>query len=86
MSHIHPQCGAVGQQRGSAPWGSPSSASPRSTVPMPVRISIRADLHVDMGPDGNLQLLTSACRPTVQAQSTREAERSAPSFPGHRVG
>nr|O42273.1 RecName: Full=Protein TENP [Gallus gallus]AAC14583.1 Tenp [Gallus gallus] len=48
--------------------------APLHTVPMPVRISIRADLHVDMGPDGNLQLLTSACRPTVQAQSTREAE------------
>ncbi|POI24872.1 hypothetical protein CIB84_011379 [Bambusicola thoracicus] len=63
-----------------------NSASPRSAVPMPVRISIQADLHVDMGPDGNLQLLTSSCRPTVQAQSTREAERSAPSFPGHRVG
>uniref|UniRef100_A0A8V0YYJ3 BPI fold containing family B member 2 n=1 Tax=Gallus gallus TaxID=9031 RepID=A0A8V0YYJ3_CHICK len=48
--------------------------APLHTVPMPVRISIRADLHVDMGPDGNLQLLTSACRPTMQAQSTREAE------------
>uniref|UniRef100_A0A8C2SY25 Protein TENP-like n=1 Tax=Coturnix japonica TaxID=93934 RepID=A0A8C2SY25_COTJA len=50
--------------------------APLHAVPMPVRVSIQADLHVDMGPDGNLQLLTSACRPTVQAPSTREAERS----------
>uniref|UniRef100_A0A8C2SXT7 Protein TENP-like n=1 Tax=Coturnix japonica TaxID=93934 RepID=A0A8C2SXT7_COTJA len=48
--------------------------APLHAVPMPVRVSIQADLHVDMGPDGNLQLLTSACRPTVQAPSTREAE------------
>uniref|UniRef100_A0A8C9ELX1 Lipid-binding serum glycoprotein C-terminal domain-containing protein n=1 Tax=Pavo cristatus TaxID=9049 RepID=A0A8C9ELX1_PAVCR len=53
--------------------------APLHAVPMPVRLSIQADLHVDMGPDGNLQLLTSACRPTVQAQSTREAQRL-----GHR--
>ncbi|XP_072206277.1 protein TENP-like isoform X1 [Excalfactoria chinensis] len=48
--------------------------APLHAVPMPVRIFIQADLHVDMGPDGNLQLLTSACRPTVQAQNIREAE------------
>uniref|UniRef100_A0A669NZI0 Lipid-binding serum glycoprotein C-terminal domain-containing protein n=1 Tax=Phasianus colchicus TaxID=9054 RepID=A0A669NZI0_PHACC len=48
--------------------------APLHAVPMPVRLSIRADLHVDMGPDGNLQLLTSACRPTVRAKSSREAE------------
>ncbi|XP_052539630.1 protein TENP-like [Tympanuchus pallidicinctus] len=48
--------------------------SPLHAVPMLARLSIQADLHVDVGPDGNLQLLTSACRPTVHAQSTREAE------------
>lgn len=76
----------MGEQHSSAPWGNPNSASPCSSVPMLARLSIQADLHVDVGPDGNLQLLTSACRPTVHAQSTREAERSALSFPGHTVG
>ncbi|XP_021272065.1 BPI fold-containing family B member 2 isoform X6 [Numida meleagris] len=48
--------------------------APLLAVPKPARLSIQADLHVDLGPDGNLRLLTSACRPTVRAQSTRKEE------------
>uniref|UniRef100_A0A8C6J2Z4 Uncharacterized protein n=1 Tax=Melopsittacus undulatus TaxID=13146 RepID=A0A8C6J2Z4_MELUD len=42
-----------------------------------MRLSIRADLHVEMNPEGNLEVVTSACKPTVEeAQSTEEVERS----------
>uniref|UniRef100_A0A8C6J5Y2 Uncharacterized protein n=1 Tax=Melopsittacus undulatus TaxID=13146 RepID=A0A8C6J5Y2_MELUD len=40
-----------------------------------MRLSIRADLHVEMNPEGNLEVVTSACKPTVEeAQSTEEVE------------
>ncbi|XP_065610210.1 BPI fold-containing family B member 2 [Cyrtonyx montezumae] len=48
--------------------------APLRAMPTLARLSIQADLHVDLGPDGNLQLLTSACRPTMHAQSTGEVE------------
>uniref|UniRef100_A0A8B9FIS8 Lipid-binding serum glycoprotein C-terminal domain-containing protein n=1 Tax=Amazona collaria TaxID=241587 RepID=A0A8B9FIS8_9PSIT len=41
------------------------------------RLSIRADLHVEMNPEGNLEVVTSACKPTMEeVQSTEERERS----------
>ncbi|KFQ52179.1 Protein TENP, partial [Pelecanus crispus] len=44
-----------------------------------MRLSILADLHVEMNPKGNLELATSACKPTVEEmQSTEEVERSTP--------
>uniref|UniRef100_A0A672TZP4 Lipid-binding serum glycoprotein C-terminal domain-containing protein n=1 Tax=Strigops habroptila TaxID=2489341 RepID=A0A672TZP4_STRHB len=47
-----------------------------------MRLSIRADLHVEMNPEGNLELVTSACKPTVEeVQSTEEVERSILHFP-----
>ncbi|NXM83765.1 TENP protein, partial [Oenanthe oenanthe] len=44
-----------------------------------MRLSILADLHVDMNPEGNLELVTSDCKPTLEeVQSTEETDRSAP--------
>lgn len=41
-----------------------------------MRLSILVDLHVEMNPEGNLELVTSACKPTVEEmQSTEEKER-----------
>ncbi|NXJ16594.1 TENP protein, partial [Odontophorus gujanensis] len=59
--------------------------APLRAMPTLARLSIQADLHVDLGPDGNLQLLTSACRPTVHTRSTGQVERSALGFPEHRL-
>ncbi|KFM07737.1 Protein TENP, partial [Aptenodytes forsteri] len=40
-----------------------------------MRLSILVDLHVEMNPEGNLELVTSACKPTVEEmQSTEEME------------
>ncbi|NXT74464.1 TENP protein, partial [Zapornia atra] len=45
-----------------------------------MRLSIETNLHVEMNPEGNLELVTSACKATVEEmQSTEEMERSAPS-------
>lgn len=42
-----------------------------------MRLAILADLHVEMSPEGNLELVTSACKPTLEeVQSTKEIERS----------
>ncbi|NXA34350.1 TENP protein, partial [Eudromia elegans] len=44
-----------------------------------VRLSILADLQVERNPEGNLELTTSACKPTMEEmQSTEEVERSTP--------
>uniref|UniRef100_A0A8C8A4Q0 Lipid-binding serum glycoprotein C-terminal domain-containing protein n=1 Tax=Otus sunia TaxID=257818 RepID=A0A8C8A4Q0_9STRI len=49
----------------------------RATGPL----SILADFHMEMNPEGNLELVTSACKPTVEEmQSTEEMERSTPRF------
>lgn len=41
-----------------------------------MRLSILADIHVEMNPEGNLELVTSACKPTMEEmQSTEEMER-----------
>uniref|UniRef100_A0A8C8A4N2 Lipid-binding serum glycoprotein C-terminal domain-containing protein n=1 Tax=Otus sunia TaxID=257818 RepID=A0A8C8A4N2_9STRI len=51
-----------------------------STTKM-MRLSILADFHMEMNPEGNLELVTSACKPTVEEmQSTEEMERSTPRF------
>ncbi|NXQ23072.1 TENP protein, partial [Peucedramus taeniatus] len=53
------------------------TSAPSTTKEM--RLSILADLHVDMNPEGNLELVTSECKPTLEeVQSTKETERSAP--------
>uniref|UniRef100_A0A8B9CU33 Lipid-binding serum glycoprotein C-terminal domain-containing protein n=1 Tax=Anser brachyrhynchus TaxID=132585 RepID=A0A8B9CU33_9AVES len=39
---------------------------PPAAAPRLARLSILADLRVDLSPDGDLQLTTSACRPTVE--------------------
>ncbi|NXR95759.1 TENP protein, partial [Hypocryptadius cinnamomeus] len=53
------------------------TSAPSATKEM--RLSILADLHVDMNPEGNLELVTSDCKPTLEeVQSTEETDRSAP--------
>ncbi|NXP97286.1 TENP protein, partial [Vidua macroura] len=53
------------------------TSAPSATKEM--RLSILADLHVDMNPEGNLELVTSDCKPTLEeVQSTEESDRSAP--------
>ncbi|NWW77214.1 TENP protein, partial [Climacteris rufus] len=52
------------------------ASAPLTTKEM--RLSIVADLHVDMNPDGNLEVVPSACKPTLEeVQSTEEMDRSA---------
>ncbi|XP_035200052.1 LOW QUALITY PROTEIN: BPI fold-containing family B member 2, partial [Oxyura jamaicensis] len=49
--------------------------APPAAAPRLARLSILADLHVDLSPDGDLQLTTSSCRPTVEeVQSAEEVE------------
>ncbi|NXX14807.1 TENP protein, partial [Podargus strigoides] len=49
------------------------TTAPSTTKVM--RLSILADLHVEMNPEGNLELVSSACKPTVEEmQSTEEME------------
>ncbi|KFV72730.1 Protein TENP, partial [Struthio camelus australis] len=44
-----------------------------------VRLSIPVDLHVERNPEGNLEVVTSACKPSMEEmQSTEELERSIP--------
>ncbi|NXW05374.1 TENP protein, partial [Fregetta grallaria] len=45
-----------------------------------MRLSILAELHVEMNPDGNLEMVTSTCRPSAEMQSSEEMERSTPRF------
>lgn len=41
-----------------------------------MRLSILADLHLEMTPEGNLELVTSACKPTLEElQSTEDIQR-----------
>ncbi|NXG67390.1 TENP protein, partial [Hemiprocne comata] len=55
------------------------SISPIPSTTTVMRLSILADLHVEMNPEGNLELVTSACKPTLEeVQSTEEMARSAP--------
>ncbi|NXY16157.1 TENP protein, partial [Atrichornis clamosus] len=53
--------------------------APAPSTTKEMRLSILADLHVEMNPEGNLELVTSACKPTLEElQSTEEMDRSAP--------
>ncbi|KFP52469.1 Protein TENP, partial [Cathartes aura] len=53
--------------------------TPAPSTTKVMRLSILADLHVEMNPEGNLEPVTSACKPTVEEmQSTEEVERSTP--------
>uniref|UniRef100_A0A8C3DME6 BPI fold containing family B member 2 n=1 Tax=Corvus moneduloides TaxID=1196302 RepID=A0A8C3DME6_CORMO len=60
--------GECGQEHPPAP----ASSSPHhSSTTKEMRLSILADLHVDMNPEGNLELVTSDCKPTLEeVQST----------------
>ncbi|NXC15452.1 TENP protein, partial [Corythaeola cristata] len=40
--------------------------TPTPSTTKVMRLSILADLHVEMNPEGNLELVTSACKPTVK--------------------
>ncbi|NXC57466.1 TENP protein, partial [Aleadryas rufinucha] len=52
------------------------TSAPSTTKEM--RLSILAELHVEMNPEGNLELVTSDCKPTLEeVQSTEETDRSA---------
>ncbi|CAM9555074.1 unnamed protein product [Bubo scandiacus] len=49
--------------------------TPAPSTTKVMRLSILADFHVEMNPEGNLELVTSACKPTVEEmQSTEETE------------
>ncbi|KAK4812685.1 hypothetical protein QYF61_012195 [Mycteria americana] len=49
--------------------------TPAPSTTKVMRLSILADLHVEMNPEGNLELVTSACKPTVEeVQSTEETD------------
>ncbi|NWH45206.1 TENP protein, partial [Fregata magnificens] len=49
--------------------------TPAPSTTKVIRLSILADLHVEMNPEGNLELVTSACKPTMEEmQSTEEME------------
>ncbi|NXM69702.1 TENP protein, partial [Serilophus lunatus] len=49
------------------------TAAPSTTKEL--QLSILADLHVEMNPEGNLELVTSACKPTLEElQSTEEMD------------
>ncbi|KAM9527823.1 protein TENP-like [Guaruba guarouba] len=52
------------------------SITPAPSTTKVMRLAIRADLHVEMNPEGNLEVVTSACKPTMEeVQSTKEMER-----------
>ncbi|XP_009992311.1 PREDICTED: protein TENP-like [Chaetura pelagica] len=48
------------------------SISPTPSTTTVTRLSILADLHVEMNPEGNLELVTSACRPTLEGSQSIE--------------
>ncbi|NWW95467.1 TENP protein, partial [Rhynochetos jubatus] len=49
--------------------------TPAPSTTKAMRLSILADLHVEMNPEGNLELVTSSCKPTVdEVPSTEESE------------
>ncbi|NXG01439.1 TENP protein, partial [Sakesphorus luctuosus] len=53
--------------------------TPAPSTTKEMQLSILAELHVEMNPEGNLELVTSACKPTLEElQSTEEMDRSAP--------
>ncbi|NWI31858.1 TENP protein, partial [Sula dactylatra] len=53
--------------------------TPAPSTTKVMRLSILVGIHVELNPEGNLELVTSACKPTLEElQSTEELERSIP--------
>ncbi|NXT45704.1 TENP protein, partial [Pluvianellus socialis] len=53
--------------------------TPAPSTTKVMKLSIVADLHVEMNPEGNLEMVTSACKTSMeQMQSTEEMERLTP--------
>ncbi|NXW62126.1 TENP protein, partial [Eurystomus gularis] len=50
--------------------------TPTSSTTKAMRLSVVADLHVEMNPEGNLELVTSACKPTIEETWSSEETRS----------
>ncbi|KAM6113059.1 BPI fold-containing family B member 2 [Pterocles gutturalis] len=51
------------------------SVTPAPSTTKVMRLSLLAELHVEMNPEGNLELVTSGCKPSVEeVQSTEEME------------
>lgn len=79
IQHLPVGAGRAGASGTGSSTHAPALASPprrRSTTKV-MRLSILAELRVEMNPEGNLELVTSACKPTVEEmQSTEELERS----------
>ncbi|KAJ7413389.1 Protein TENP [Willisornis vidua] len=49
--------------------------TPAPSTTKEMQLSILADLHVEMNPEGNLELVSSACKPTLEElQSTEEMD------------
>ncbi|XP_064888165.1 BPI fold-containing family B member 2 isoform X1 [Columba livia] len=54
----------------------PLLLSRHSSSTKAMRLSILADLHLEMTPEGNLKLVTSACKPTLEEQQSTEDTES----------
>ncbi|KAF1659170.1 UNVERIFIED_CONTAM: Protein TENP, partial [Eudyptes robustus] len=52
------------------------SITPTLSTTKVMRLSILVDLHVEMNPEGNLELVTSACKPTVEEMQSTEGKES----------
>ncbi|NXK23973.1 TENP protein, partial [Arenaria interpres] len=53
--------------------------TPAPSTTKVMRLSILSDLHVEMNPEGNLEMVASACKTSLEEmQSTEEMERSTP--------
>ncbi|NXN72062.1 TENP protein, partial [Himantopus himantopus] len=53
--------------------------TPAPSTTKVMRLSILSDLHVEMNPEGNLEMVTSACKTSMEEmQSTEEMERLTP--------
>ncbi|KAF1632861.1 Protein TENP, partial [Eudyptes filholi] len=52
------------------------SITPTLSTTKVMRLSILVDLQVEMNPEGNLELVTSACKPTVEEMQSTEGKES----------
>ncbi|NWQ89590.1 TENP protein, partial [Burhinus bistriatus] len=53
--------------------------TPAPSTTKVMRLSILSELHVEMNPEGNLEMVTSACKTSMEEiQSTEETDRSTP--------
>ncbi|XP_010127861.1 PREDICTED: protein TENP-like, partial [Chlamydotis macqueenii] len=55
--------------------------TPAPSTTKVMRLSILADFHLEMNPEGNLELVPSACRPTVEETQSSEQQDSKSSSP-----